>query len=72
LSPAGRATIGSASAFDHEPQSTAGYEAPALIQLGGFAEQTQSNNFCLFGKQLGGSDGFTFMGISVPISNCSS
>ena len=47
------------------------YEAPALYDLGTVHEQTLTQG-CLFGKQWGGSDGFTFMGISVPISNCSS
>jgi hypothetical protein len=45
------------------------YEPPALVDLGTLHEQTL--NFCLFNKQWGGSDGFTFMGINVPISNCS-
>jgi hypothetical protein len=47
-----------------------GYEPPALFELGSVAEKTL--RLCLGGKQLGGSDGFTFMGIGVPISNCSS
>ena len=46
------------------------YEAPALYDLGTVHEQTLHG--CLFNKQWGGSDGFTFMGIDVPISNCSS
>jgi hypothetical protein len=49
------------------------YEAPALLVLGGVAENTlRGDSGCYWGKQFGGSDGFTFMGISVPISNCSS
>ena len=47
------------------------YEAPALYDLGTVHEQTLTYG-CLFNKQWGGSDGFTFMGIDVPISNCSS
>jgi hypothetical protein len=50
------------------------YEPPALFELGGFVERTLNGGLdgCYWGKQFGGSDGFTFMGISVPISNCSS
>jgi hypothetical protein len=48
------------------------YEPPAVVDLGSFAALTQYGSGCLFGKQLGGSDGITFMGIGVPISNCSS
>jgi hypothetical protein len=48
----------------------ADYEPPMILELGGVSEQTL--NGCYWGKQLGGSDGFTFMGISVPISSCSS
>jgi hypothetical protein len=46
------------------------YEPPRLIELGSVVERTLHG--CYWGKQFGGSDGFTFMGISVPISNCSS
>jgi hypothetical protein len=46
------------------------YEPPALFELGTVAERTL--NGCYWNKQLGGTDGFTFMGIDVPISNCSS
>ena len=46
------------------------YEPPALIEFGSVVERTLHG--CYWGKQFGGSDGFTFMGISVPISNCSS
>ena len=49
----------------HDPS----YEPPTLIELGSVAEHTL--NGCLLGKQWGGSDGFSFMGINVPISNCS-
>jgi hypothetical protein len=45
------------------------YEPPMLIELGSVAEHTL--NGCFLGKQWGGSDGFSFMGINVPISNCS-
>ena len=41
-----------------------------LWEFGAVADLTL--NGCYWGKQFGGSDGFTFMGISVPISNCSS
>ena len=47
------------------------YEPPALYDLGTVHEQTLTSG-CLFNKQWGGSDGFTFMGIDVPISSCSS
>jgi hypothetical protein len=53
----------------------AGYEPPALFELGSVAERTLHGGIldgCYWGKQFGGSDGFTFMGISVPISSCSS
>jgi hypothetical protein len=46
------------------------YEAPALAELGLVVDETLHG--CYWGKQFGGSDGFTFMGISVPISACSS
>ena len=46
------------------------YEPPALIEFGSVVERTLHG--CYWGKQFGGTDGFTFMGISVPISNCSS
>jgi hypothetical protein len=45
------------------------YEAPLLTELGSVWERTL--NGCWWGKELGGSDGFTFMGINVPISSCS-
>jgi hypothetical protein len=45
------------------------YEAPSLVVLGSVSELTL--NGCYWGKQFGGTDGFTFMGISVPISKCS-
>ena len=49
------------------------YESPRLIELGTVATQTATGlNGCYWGKELGGSDGWTFMGINVPISNCSS
>jgi hypothetical protein len=53
--------------FAETPSS--GYEPPELIVLGTLHELTL--NGCYWGKEFGGSDGFTFMGISVPISNCS-
>jgi hypothetical protein len=43
------------------PRERAGsYEAPALVELGAFAEVTLGCD-----KQLGQSDGFTFMGQSI-------
>ena len=45
------------------------YEPPTLEVIGGVWERTL--NGCWWGKELGGTDGFTFMGINVPISNCS-
>lgn len=47
-----------------------GYESPTLVELGSVTEQTLSG--CFWGKEWGGTDGWTFMGINVPISNCSS
>jgi hypothetical protein len=49
------------------------YEAPAIADLGTVAAQTLNGGLdgCYWGKQWGGSDGFTFMGINVPISSCS-
>ena len=46
------------------------YESPALVELGAVAERTLHG--CFLGKEWGGTDGWTFMGINVPISNCSS
>jgi hypothetical protein len=46
------------------------YEPPALAELGLVVDETLHG--CYWGKQFGGTDGFTFMGISVPISACSS
>jgi hypothetical protein len=48
-------------------ESTVGYEAPALVDLGAIAELTLAD--CV-DKQWGSSDGHTFMGIA-PIT-CSS
>jgi hypothetical protein len=55
-----------------EPSVTASpgpYEAPNLVILGTVHELTLHR--CFWDKKLGGSDGFTWMGIAVPISNCS-
>jgi hypothetical protein len=41
-----------------------------VFHLGSVVDRTL--NGCYWGKQFGGSDGFAFMGISVPISTCSS
>ena len=45
------------------------YSPPAMTVLGTLHELTLTG--CFFGKEFGGSDGFEFMGINVPISNCS-
>jgi hypothetical protein len=51
----------------------ASYEAPRLVELGAVSAETRTGlHGCYWNKQFGGSDGWTFMGISVPISNCSS
>jgi hypothetical protein len=50
--------------------SVPAYEPPALVELGTVAAQTLHG--CFWGKEWGGTDGWTFMGINVPISNCSS
>jgi hypothetical protein len=42
---------------DTPRKSTAAYEAPALVELGALHEVT-----LVCDKQLGGTDGFTFMG----------
>ena len=49
------------------------YEAPALFEIGTIDVHTLTGlTGCYWNKQFGGTDGWTFMGISVPISNCSS
>jgi hypothetical protein len=45
------------------------YSPPTLTVLGTLHELTLGK--CFFGKEFGGSDGFEFMGINVPVSNCS-
>lgn len=53
-----------------KPDSSAdAYAAPALTVIGGIWEHTLHG--CWWGKEFGGSDGFTFMGIDAAISNCS-
>jgi hypothetical protein len=52
-----------------EPPLEAAYVPPVLTELGTVWERTLHG--CWWGKEWGGSDGFTFMGINVPISNCS-
>lgn len=54
-----------------DPELRQDYAPPTLRTLGTVHELTLTGNFCWRGKELGGSDGFTFMGIAVPISNCS-
>jgi hypothetical protein len=44
-----------------------GYEAPAIGVPGSVAELTQD----LFDKRWGGRDGWTFMGVNVPVHNVS-
>ena len=53
----------------HETPIEAHYAAPVLTELGTVWEHTLHG--CWWGKEWGGSDGFTFMGVDVPISNCS-
>lgn len=56
-----------------EPDAAA-YESPRLTELGTLHALTLTGgwqDFCFRGKEFGGSDGWTFMGIAVPISNCS-
>jgi hypothetical protein len=59
--------------MSHSSTTTArdSYEAPSLVILGTVHQLTLTGG-CWWDKQLGGSDGFTFMGIAMPISNCSS
>jgi hypothetical protein len=45
------------------------YTPPVLTELGTVWEHTLHG--CWWGKEWGGSDGFSFMGIDVPVSNCS-
>ena len=52
------------------PLTIPAYEPPTLEAIGSVWEHTLHG--CWWGKEFGGSDGFTFMGINVPISNCSS
>jgi hypothetical protein len=55
------------------PKQLPAYESPRLIELGTVSTQTATGlHGCYWGKELGGSDGWTFMGINVPISACSS
>jgi hypothetical protein len=49
--------------------STESYEAPSLHVIGTVHDLTL--RFCWRDKQFGGSDGFTWMGIPVPVSDCS-
>ncbi len=51
--------------------SSESYEAPSLVLLGTVHKLTLHGG-CWWDKQFGGSDGFTFNGITVPISTCSS
>ena len=51
--------------------SSDSYEAPSLVVLGTIHNLTLTRG-CWWDKTLGGTDGFTWMGIPVPISNCSS
>ena len=51
---------------DSRPENR--YEPPALVELGSVAALTLSG--CFMDKKWGGSDGFHFMGISVPVSSC--
>lgn len=53
-----------------QPVDEQAYAPPTLTRLGTLHELTL--NFCIVDKQLGGSDGYTFMGMNVPISSCSS
>ncbi len=46
------------------------YEAPSLVVLGTIHNLTLTRG-CWWGKQFGGTDGFTWMGNPVPISDCS-
>jgi hypothetical protein len=55
------------------PRPDAAYQPPAIVQIGTIVADTLTGlQGCYWNKQFGGSDGWTFMGISVPISNCSS
>jgi hypothetical protein len=49
------------------------YEPPALVRLGTVHDLTLtfSGRKCWWGKEFGGHDGYYFLGIPVPISNCS-
>lgn len=46
------------------------YEAPSLVVLGTIHNLTLTRG-CWWDKQFGGTDGFTWMGVPVPISDCS-
>jgi hypothetical protein len=62
LQPRGRTIMDEST---RKPESA--YDPPAIRVLGSVAELTQD----LFDKRLGGSDGWTFMGINAPIHNVS-
>jgi hypothetical protein len=47
-------------------ERTGTYESPALVELGTLQELTLSD-FC--DKKLGGTDGFTFMGLAITCNS---
>ena len=57
--------------MSNSPKTTSieSYEAPSLHVLGTVHNLTLRG--CWWDKTLGGTDGFTWMGVPVPISDCS-
>jgi hypothetical protein len=57
--------------MSNSPNTTSieSYEAPSLHVLGTIHNLTLHR--CWWDKQFGGTDGFTWMGIPVPVSDCS-
>jgi hypothetical protein len=57
--------------MSHSTKTTSieSYEAPSLAVLG--TVHTLTLRGCWWDKQFGGTDGFTWMGVPVPISDCS-
>lgn len=59
--------------MDSVLEPSTAYEPPALARLGTVHELTLTvrGKKCWWGKEFGGHDGYYFLGIPVPISNCS-
>jgi hypothetical protein len=52
-------------------ESEDSYDPPRLEVLGSILELTlHGGSFCIRDKTWGGSDGFTWHGIQIPVSSC--